>query len=118
MKILEMAHKSKISEVAVVSCLFCMVAVWIMVAESIQDFKHTTKEKLNIVRAVDHLINLIGGRGHVILLACLKNLPESKIRAVNDVTNIDIPLDKAIELFLTEDAASIVKINRVTFLFI
>ena len=100
-KILEMAHKSKISEVDVVSCLFRMVAVWIMVAESIQDVKHAREELSQIIEAVDLLICLKGRSGcEIILLACLQNLPEYRNSALNELLKKYIPLHKAIALFL------------------
>ena len=100
LKELRMAHESKIPEVAVVSCLFRMVAVWIMVAEHIEDTRQATEEKSKILDAVDQLISLMDASGCGILIACLQNLPEYTSGAGKDIIKIDIPLHQAVALFL------------------
>lgn len=100
LKELRMAHESKIPEVAVISCLFRMIAVWIKVAEHIVDNNRAAEERVKIENAVDELIGVMDGRGCGILIACLQNLPEHSSGAGKDIVNIDIPLHKAIRVFL------------------
>ena len=95
LQVLKMEQESKASEVAVVGCLFHMVAVWILVVENIQDIEQTTKEESWIVEAVDQLIDLMDGHIPDILISCLQNLPERKNAIVKCVIEIDIPLHKA-----------------------
>ena len=98
LKVLQMEQESKISYVTVVGCLFCMVALWIWVAEHIQNIEQATNEKSRIGEAVDQLISLMDGHGSDILIDCLQNLPEI-VHAVQ-FSDIDIPLHKVISMFL------------------
>lgn len=100
LKEFRMAHESKIPEVAVVSCLFRMIAVWIKVMEHIQDKKQAEEEQVKITNAVDELIGAMDGSGCGVLIACLQNLPEHSSGAGKDIIKIDIPLHKAIVVFL------------------
>ena len=100
LKELRMAHESKIPEVAVISCLFRMIAVWIKVTDHIKDKERAAEEHLKIVNSVDELISAMDGSGCGVLIACLQNLPEHNSGAGKDIIKIDIPLHRAIALFL------------------
>lgn len=100
LKEFRMAHESKISEIAVVSCLFRMIAVWIKISDCIEDKKEQEDEKLKILGAVDDLIEAMHDNGCPVLIACLQNLPEHTSGAGKDIIKIGIPLHKAVVLLL------------------
>ena len=95
-----MAHESKISEVAVISCLFRMIGVWIKVIECMSDKKQAVEESAKITRAIDDLIKVMEGKPVAVLIACLQNVSEHSSGAGKDVIGLDIPLHKAVALFL------------------
>lgn len=100
LKEFRMAHESKISEIAVVSCLFRMIAVWIKVADHMQDPEEAAKERIKIADGVDELMKAMEGNPCPVLIACLQNLPEHSSGAGMDIIKISLPLHKAIVLFL------------------
>lgn len=100
LKEFRMAHESKISEIAVISCLFRMIAVWLKVVECTKDKRAAAEEKAKIVCAVDNLMEAMEGKECPVLIACLQNLPEHSSGAGKDIIKIGIPLQKAIALFL------------------
>lgn len=100
LKEFHMAHESKISEIAVVSCLFRMIAVWIKVADCMKDPKEVAGERAKITSGVDKLIKAMEGNSCPVLIACLQNLPEHSSGAGKDIIKITIPLQKAIVLLL------------------
>lgn len=100
LKEFRMAHESKISEIAVVSCLFRMIAVWIKVIECMKDPKQAAEEKAKIARGVDELMLAMEGNSCPVLIACLQNLPEHSSGAGKDIIKISLPLHKATALFL------------------
>ena len=95
-----MAHESKISEVAVISCLFRMIAVWIKVADNIAAPLEATEEWDKIASSVDDLMKAMEGNTCPVLIACLQNLPDHSSGAGKDIIKISIPLHKAAALFL------------------
>lgn len=100
LKEFRMAHESKISEVAVISCLFRMIAVWIKVAKSVAAPVEAAEEWDKIARSVDGLMKAMEGNTCPVLIACLQNLPDHNSGAGKDIIKISIPLHKAIALFL------------------
>lgn len=100
LKEFRMAHESKISEAAVISCLFRMIAVWIKVAECTTDEVAAAVEKAKITLAVDDLIKAMEGKPSPVLIACLQNLPENHSGAGKDIVKLMLPLHKAISLLL------------------
>ncbi len=101
LKEFRMAHESKIPEVAVVSCLFRMLAVWIMVVDHIEEPVKVESEWELIRSAVDELIEAMCGRQTEVLVACLQNLPpEHSSGAGKDIVKMNIPLDRVIATLL------------------
>ena len=101
LKEFRMAHESKIPEVAVVSCLFRMLAVWIKVVEHVKDRKKVAEEWEKIRGAVDELMEAMRGSKSEVLIACLQNLPpEHSSGAGKDIVKMDIPLHKAVAVLL------------------
>lgn len=95
-----MAHESKISEIAVISCLFRMIAVWLKVVDCMTNETEAAEERAKVMHAVDDLMKAMEGKPCAVLVACLQNLPEYKSGAGKDIVSISIPLDKAVALFL------------------
>lgn len=104
LKEFRMAHESKILEIAVVSCLFRMIAVWIKVADCMPgegpEGGEAGKERARIAAAVDALMAAMEDNVCPVLIACLQNLPEHNSGAGKDIIKIRIPLHKAASLFL------------------
>jgi len=101
LKEFRMAHESKIPEVAVVSCLFRMLAVWIKVVEHIKQEEKVAEEWVKIRGAVDELVDAMRGSKSEVLIACLQNLPpEHNSGAGKDIIKMDIPLHKAVAVLL------------------
>lgn len=100
LKEFRMAHESKISEIAVVACLFRMVAVWIKVVDCMEDPKVAAEERTRIENSVDELMKAMEDNSTPVLIACLQNLPEHSSGAGKDIIKISIPLQKAIVVFL------------------
>ena len=100
LKEFRMAHESKIPEVAVVSCLFRMIAVWIKVVDHIEEKDRVAEEWVKIRSAVNELVEAMESSESEVLVACLQNLPEHSSGTGKDIVKIDIPLHKAIEVFL------------------
>ncbi len=101
LKEFRMAHESKIPEVAVVSCLFRMLAVWIMIVDHIKEPVKVESEWELIRSATDELIEAMCGCQTEVLVACLQNLPPEHSYGVGqDILKMDIPLDRAIATIL------------------
>lgn len=100
LKEFSMAHESKISEIAVVSCLFRMIGVWLKIVECRGEGEGAVEEKAAVVRAVDDLVKAMEGKSCPLLVACLQNLPEHNSGAGKDIKKLSIPLHKAVALFL------------------
>ena len=95
------AHESKISENAVMCCLLRMVAVWIVVAETIEDNVKQAREMELVSEAVDSLVMIMRGSPCPLLVAGLANLPENG-GACKDVAKAKLPLDRAVAMVLDQ----------------
>lgn len=95
------AHESKISENSVMCCLLRMVAVWIVVVDTIKDSTNRAQEMELVTEAVDSLIMIMRGSPCPLLVAGLSNLPENGV-ACKDIAEAKLPLGKAVAMLLEQ----------------
>ena len=100
LKEFSLAHESKISEIGVISCLFRMIAAWIKVADCIKEPAKRTKQLELITENAQNLIKVMDNNSCPLLIACLQNIPQHSNGAGKDIVNAQLPLHKAIALFL------------------
>lgn len=100
LKEFKLAHESKISEVEVVCCLSRMLAVWIQVANKIEDKTEQCKEHEKINTAAEDLLKVTGNLKTPLITACLQNLPDNNSGASKDITDVELPFHSVLAKFL------------------
>ena len=100
LKEFRLAHESKISEVEVVSCLAHMLAVWIQIANMIDDQSDQAGEFEKITTAATDLLKVTKNLKVPLITACLQNLPDNSSGASRDIVTAKLPFHAVLAKFL------------------